>query len=807
MEKYICIHCHFYQPARENPWLEAIEVQDSAYPFYDWNERITAESYAPNAASRILDDADRIIKIVNNYSRISFNFGATLLDWMESRAPETYEAILEADKESQRIFSGHGSAIAQAHSHIILPLANRRDKETQIIWGIADFEERFERVPEGMWLPETAVDVETLEVLAERGIKFTILAANQASVAREGAVEPWQDVSGGRIDSTRPYKVILPSGNSVVIFFYNGPISRAVAFERLLGRGEDFSNRLLSGFRNDRSGPQLVHIATDGETYGHHHRHGDMALAWALDHLEKNSEVELTNYGQFLEKYPPSAEVEIAELTSWSCSHGVERWRSDCGCNSGAEPGWNQAWRGPLRTALDWLRDEVAPRYASAAEVLLTDPWQARNDYVSVISKRSPQTIDDFVERHARTTLDPSQKTTVLELMELQRYAQLMYTSCGWFFDDVSGIETVQVIEYATRVVQLAENRFDEDFETSFLFFLANAKSNVTPLDGREIYLSEGKPAIVDLPRVGAHYAISSLFEDYSERNRIYCYQIDRKDFQMVELGRARAAIGRIGVTSEITGESSLLCTGVLYMGDLSVSGGIRQDRGDADYQGLLEDFNNAVSSNDLAAIVRLLDKHFGEQTFSMRSLFRDEQRRIINQVWNSGIADAEAAYKQLYEEHRAVMLFQSDLNLPLPRIFRLTAEVSLNLSLRRAAEQDEVPLMLVQRLLNEARRFQIPLDEHPLSYRFQHMVEKHARALQLEPDDIHLMERLDDAVTLVQLLPFEVPLWKVQNAYHRTRRTVFSDTLARAAAGNAEAIRWVAQFRALGSKLSFGVV
>ena len=346
MKRYITIHSHFYQPARENPWLEAIERQESAFPYHDWNERIAAECYAPNATSRILDEQRRIVKIVNNYARISFNFGATLLAWMESEAPDTYEAILEADRESMDYFSGHGSAIAQAYSHMILPLATRRDKETQVAWGIFDFELRFGRRPEGMWLPESAVDVETLEVLAEQGIGFTILAPHQAARIREIGEEEWSDVNGSHVDPTRAYLARLPSGATINVFFYDGPISRAVAFERLLTSGEDFANRLMSGFSADREGPQLVHIATDGETYGHHHIHGDMALAFALEHLEKDPSVQLTNYGEFLELHPPKWEVEIAENTSWSCSHGIERWRSDCGCSAG-EPGWNQSWRAP----------------------------------------------------------------------------------------------------------------------------------------------------------------------------------------------------------------------------------------------------------------------------------------------------------------------------------------------------------------------------------------------------------------------------------------------------------------------------
>ncbi|MEC9372697.1 MAG: glycoside hydrolase, partial [Planctomycetota bacterium] len=266
MERYICLHGHFYQPPRENPWLERIQRQESAYPFHDWNERIQHECYAPNAAARMLDDDGRILRIINNYSRISFNFGPTLLAWMEFADPDAYHAIIEADRESVRRFSGHGSAMAQAYGHIILPLANSRDKRTQILWGIRDFRQRFGRDPEGMWLPETAVDLESLDIMAEHGLTFTILAPRQAQAIRAMGDEHWTDVSDERIDPTRAYEVRLPSGRTIAAFFYDGPISRGVAFERLLERGEHFADRLAGVFSEERDWPQLVHIATDGET-------------------------------------------------------------------------------------------------------------------------------------------------------------------------------------------------------------------------------------------------------------------------------------------------------------------------------------------------------------------------------------------------------------------------------------------------------------------------------------------------------------------------------------------------------------
>lgn len=352
MEKFICIHGHFYQPPRENAWLEVIEVQDSAHPYHDWNERISAECYAPNAVSRILENG--VIKdIVNNYSQISFNFGPTLLSWMEENDKETYEAILEADKESAKKFGGHGSAMAQVYNHIIMPLATRIEKETQIIWGIRDFKSRFSRRPEGMWLAETAVDIETLELLVENKIKFTVLAPRQAKSIRElGAVE-WQEVTASSINTKRAYEVKLPSGNSIIVYFYDGDASQSVAFNGLLNDGEKFANSLLGAIDTNDTEPQLINIATDGETYGHHHKHGDMALAFCLEAINEAKQVRITNYAEYSSLHPPKYEAQVHENSSWSCVHGVERWRNDCGCNSGGKPHWNQKWRKPLRDALD----------------------------------------------------------------------------------------------------------------------------------------------------------------------------------------------------------------------------------------------------------------------------------------------------------------------------------------------------------------------------------------------------------------------------------------------------------------------
>ncbi len=808
MERYICIHGHFYQPPRENPWLEEIEVQDSAYPFHDWNERITAECYATNGVSRILDGQNRIVQIVNNYARISFNFGPTLLSWMEEKAPSAYRTILAADRESQKYFAGHGSALAQVYNHMIMPLANKRDKYTQVFWGIRDFEKRFGRKPEGMWLAETAVDLETLEILAEFDIKFTILSPYQARRVRAKGSKQWQDVVGGHIDPTMAYLQKLPSGRTINLFFYDGPISQGVAFERLLSSGERFAHRLTGAFSNDRHWPQLVHIATDGETYGHHHRFGEMALAYALRYIESNNLAHITIYGEYLERHPPTYEVEILENTSWSCFHGIERWRSNCGCNSGANPGWNQEWRAPLRNTLDWLRDEITPAYDETGRHLLHDPWAARNDYIAVILDRSSESIARFLETHAIRKLRDVEKVTVLKLMELQRHAMLMYTSCGWFFDELSGIETVQIIQYAGRVIQLAEELFEQAFESPFLDRLEQARSNIPEYgDGRCIYERFIRPSVTDLYKVAAHFAVSSLFDTYNEKISIYSYTIDHQDIRIIEAGRPRIALGKAQVTSQVTCESALLTFGVLHFGDHNLTGGVRDFQGEESYTLMVQEVTNAFERADLPEVIRLLDKHFLDLTYSLKSLFRDEQRKILNVILTSTLEQAETVYRQLYEQNVPLMRFLSDLGTPPLKAFRTAAEFAINSHLRRALEEEDLDLERIRILLEEARVVQIALDAETLGYTLQRNIEQKMEQFFGNPADMTFLQRLESVVNLARSLPFEVNLWQTQNVYYGMLQTFYPHFLKKAEQGNASARLWVDHFRNLGDKLLVHVV
>jgi alpha-amylase/alpha-mannosidase (GH57 family) len=804
-DRYTCIHGHFYQPPRENPWLETVELQDSAYPYHDWNERITAECYAANSVSRILDSNDRIIQLVNNYSKISFNFGPTLLSWLEVRAPHVYEAILAADRESQKRFSGHGSAMAQVYNHMILPLANLRDRRTQILWGIQDFERRFKRKPEGMWLPETAVDLQSLEILAELEIRFTVLAPHQAQRVRASGGRAWRDVSGARIDPMQVYEQRLPSGRKIALFFYDGPIARAVAFEGLLSSGDHLAHRLVGAFSDERNRPQLVHIATDGESYGHHHRFGDMALAYALNTIEANQLARLTNYGEYLERHPPTQQVEIIEKTSWSCFHGIDRWWSNCGCNSGAHPGWNQSWRTPLRDALDELRDSVALPFEERGRELLTDPWSARNDYLSVIHDRSAENLERFFSRHAIRPLSAAEITTALKLLELQRHAMLMYTSCGWFFDELSGIETVQAMLFAGRCVQLAQDLFGDSLESRFTERLAAAKSNLPEYrDGRHIYDQCVRPAMVGWEQIGAHYAVSSLFESYPEQVKIYCYQTERKDYQGFENGVAKLAVGQVKLTSEITWESALLNFCVLHMGDHNVNCGVQEFRGNETEQ-MTREVVEPFLRGDFAEVIRFMDRRFGESNYSLRSLFRDEQRKVVEQILTSSLREAEAVYRQMYEHRAPMMRFLANLRIPLPKPFSVAAGIVLNEYLRRALEQEEINPERVHTLLETAKLEGVALDNTTLEFAYRHNLERIMERVLGKPQ-VDSLQQLDRAASLIDSVPFRVDLWKIQNSYYRLLETIYPGMRRQKEAGDDAARAWLACFESLGQKLAVKV-
>ena len=792
-ERYVCIHGHFYQPPRENPWLETVELQDSAAPYHDWNDRITAECYAPNGASRITDRENKIIRIMNNYSRMSFNFGPTLLSWLCDFAPRAYRMILDADHASAERHNGHGSAIAQVYNHIIMPLANERDARTQIRWGITDFEHRFGRKPEGMWLAETAVSRKVLDLMAEEGIKFTILAPHQCARVRRiagatdtSAVDPavdWMGTANATVDTKHPYLVPLDDGRSIVVYFYDGPASRAIAFEGLLNSGEEFGKRLLSVFSSPSTEhpeeASLSHVATDGESYGHHHRHGEMALSYAMHWLEDNHYAKLTNYSEFLSKFPPRWEAEVADDTSWSCAHGVERWRSDCGCNSG-KPGWNQKWRAPLREALDLLRDASAPLSEKLSASLFKDLWAARDAYISVILDRSQPVINAFFAEHQAHPLTEEERVTALELMELQRHTQLMYTSCGWFFDEISGIETVQVIAYAGRVLQLAAKLFGEPgaaLEKQFLDILANATSNIADLgDGAEVYRRYVTSMKIGLEQVGAHYAISSIFRPYPEDGEIFCYDVHRASHEVYSSGRGRVALGGARIYSRITEDTEEICFAVLHLGDQNISAAVRRyDSNNLEqvqkFKAFSKDVGLAMRRANLPEVIRLIDQTFGEMAYSLLSLFADEQHRILQTILNQTLTEMEDSLRKIYDDHASLLDFLTDTGIATPPALEVAANYAINAALRKALEAEPFDPDYVLSLVDRAAAEHITLNHQQLSFiSGQRMKRAMVRLEAAAAGDPTANGALTHALAMAETfrkVPFEVNLWGAQNIWN----------------------------------------
>ena len=807
-QRFLCIHGHFYQPPRENPWLEAVEIQDSAEPYHDWNERISAECYAPNSASRILDGDQRILNIVSNYAKISFNFGPTLLSWMEKASPEVYQAILNADRESMEQHSGHGAAIAQVYNHMIMPLANKADKRTQIIWGIRDFEKRFQRPPEGMWLAETAVDLESLELMAEMGIKYTILEPHQAAAFKKIGQEAWTrtDVDN-RIDPTRGYLCRLGSRRSITLFFYNGPISRGVAFDNLLESGEVFAEKLMAGFSEDGQVPQLLNIATDGETYGHHQNFGDMALAYALDYIESNQLARLTNYGEFLELHPADHEVQIHEFTSWSCSHGVERWKGNCGCNSGGHPQWNQEWRAPLRSALDWLRDRLANDFSRIGRKYLKDPWLARDDYIEVILRQDMEKAESFLARHCARELDTKDKIITLKLLEIQRQAMLMYTSCGWFFDELSGIETVQVIQYACRAVQLAEGIAEQGLEKAFVERLKLARSNFPEYgDGSYVYENFVLPSRVDLNKVGAHYAFSSLFEDYEERTNIFCYAVATEEYTRLASEGAILAMGRIHVASEITEETERLSFCVVRFGSHDFKGGVSSSYEKSTYDHMREELTSAFDKGLYTDIIDLMDRHFDTHSYSLTSLFRDEQRKILSLIINKNLEEFNETYERMYEHSRPLMEFVRDSGMPLPKTVLIAAQPALNSAVKKVFMREEIDAEAVQRLVEHIRKWQVKIDAPATEYFMRLTLENLMQQLLADPWNFQLMQRIEKLLRLSRDINTEMIMWQIQNIYYKLAHLVCRTQQSKARDGDHAAAVWLDTFYNIGLMLDFNM-
>ncbi len=804
-EKWVCIHGHFYQPPRENPWLEAIEPQPSAHPYRDWNERITAECYRPNAAARVVDNTNHIIKIVDNYERMSFNIGPTLMSWLEQSAPDVYQSLLAADKASIVRFGGHGSAMAQAYNHMIMPLASAADRATQVRWGIADFKHRYGRMPEGMWLPECAVDTASLEALAAEGILFTVLAPYQAKAWRPpgGA---WRTSA---VDTGRAYRCMLPSGKSIDLFFYDGATAQAVAFERLLADGHQIVSRMIARGPSEGSEPTLCHIATDGETYGHHHRYGDMALAWALTQVEGHWQgTRLTNYAEFRAVVPATWEVELAEETSWSCIHGVERWRSDCGCNSG-KPGWNQKWRRPLRDALDWLRAQAVHVLVTVGSSLFRDPWVARDAYIDVVLARTAAARDTFLATYASHELTTEERVRALSLMELARHSMLMYTSCGWFFDDLSGIETVQCMQYAARVAELIAEVGGTAVEMELVDRMALARSNVPDEgDGRRVWAQRVRPARVDPVKVGAHVAVHTLVEPHAAPSfDVYGYHVDFLDRIERRSGRARMVAGTVRVRSELTEVTTSLCFAGLHLGEQHVTGGVRPPPEPAVWDKVLAELTGALKTADVFAAQRVIDRHFPGAQLSLSSLLPGSRERVLDAVLGDAIAQAEAELATAYDTHLPLIRWLVAHELPVPSVLHTTAEATLRRRVLANLRGDAASFPQLRDHIAEASEVRVSLDTPEIalaaSEGLRRLLDRVATA---DGElDLTVLDTVASAAEVAVRMRSAVDLWFAQNATFRLLARI-PGLKRRAADKDARALQAVASLERIAASLRIAI-
>lgn len=773
--KFLTIHGHFYQPPRENPWLEAIELQDSALPFHDWNERICKECYNPNSVSRIVDNKNRILDIVNNYEYMSFNFGPTLLSWMEEFAPLTYERIIKADIDSITQHGGHGNAIAQVYNHIIMPLANEHDKETQVIWGIKDFEYRFGRKPEGIWLAETAVDDATLKVLVDNGIKFTILSPYQALKMKKSTDKEWQDVSWGNIDPARSYKYTLKCDptKSIDLFFYDGAISRSVAFDELLKDGNKFIKRLKEGVSEVRDYPQLVNIATDGESYGHHTKFGDMALSYVLKIKAEDEGFIITNYAEYLDKYRSDYEVDIKQNSSWSCFHGVGRWCEDCGCSTGGHPGWNQKWRKPLRDALDYLRDHLAEVFEKEGPKYFNDnPWTIRNKYIRVILDRSYTTIKKFQQENFKPDLSEEDKVRGMELLEIQRQAMLMYTSCGWFFSEISGIETVQIMKYAARAMQLVSRFSTENYEEKFLDILSQAKSNIAEFGtGKDIFERFVKPSVVSGKEIACLWAISSLYQDFEDEEDVYCYTVKRNYYQKVQKGTSTLIVGNIEIRSKVTLQKANLVFALMQYSGGDFHCAIKEFS-------TLEEFNELKTSliktfmlNPLTEIIRGIDEKFGKEYFTLKDIFIEERKKILQILLKDQLERFANTYKDMYDQGKSSIYHMQNLGLEIPNEFKISAGYALSHRYNDLLAQSNgfVEQSDIQEIMDinlEAKKMNIQIDKTPSNVNFAKRIITNLNRLtkSFEPQQADAVVELFD---IIEKLELQIDISEAQNIYY----------------------------------------
>ncbi len=765
----IVIHGHFYQPPRENPYLNVIEQQESAAPFHDWNHRILFECYRPNAFARVETHDGQVLKVVNNYEYLSFNIGPTLLSWLEAADPEVYRQILLADRHSAERLGGHGNAIAQVYNHIIMPLANWRDKLTQIRWGRADFRQRFGREPEGMWLAETAVDRETLEALVQEGLRFIVLAPSQAQRCRPMGAEgeqPWLEVGGSQIDPTRPYRCFVDDGKEsyIDVFFYDGPISRDMGFGPLLNSSSNFAHRLGQAVRGDRPQAQIVSVATDGETFGHHKHFTEKTLAYAFTVEFPQRDWAVTNYAHYLSQNPPTWEVVLKPVTAWSCAHGVGRWQDDCGC--GVEVG-KGLWRQPLRESLNWLRDRLIPIYVEAASAFFNDVWAARDGYMELLREslrhhmaQNSELLESFFLAHGDRALNTAEQVQALQLLEMQRHSLLMFTSCGWFFEELSRPEGVQILRYASRAMELAAEVSGVFLEPEFIDRLSLAPSAVFG-DGAAVYRQMVVTNRIGLRQIAANYAIGSLFTTYQRSQPFFCYTIQQQDYHLERLGTLSLAIGQIQITSSITLEAVTSMFAVLHLGGDDFHCHISSFDSRREYEQSKQHLIQAFRQASAATVVLAMVEHFGGDRFNLRHLFVEERHRLLHLLARETLNRLDQLYAQVYLDNYSLLASFRREGLPVPTELQVAAQITLeqrlHQELQRLEQGETLPLPEVQAVVSESRYLGCALRSQATARALTQYLMLQIRNLSHDADLTDSLGQIEETLNLAEALDLDL--------------------------------------------------
>ncbi|MBN2070752.1 MAG: DUF3536 domain-containing protein [Candidatus Krumholzibacteriota bacterium] len=824
-KRHLIIHGHFYQPPRENPWTQRIDRQESASPYHDWNERISRECYRPNARSRRLDGYGRVTRLVNNYEAISFNFGPTLLSWIEDKDPALIDQLAEADRASARRLGGKGNAVAQVYNHIIMPLANIQDQKTQIRWGVSDFEKRFERSPEGIWLAETAINDLSLGLLIDFGFRFAILSPFQAEKFRPlGKSGGWKTVDDGSIPTGRAYRSYTRTGKGkrrtdrfIDIFFYDARLSTDISFNHLLSNGDRLAEAISDSF--ERCGGDLVTIATDGEIYGHHEPFGDMALAYLIDEGARRYDISLTNFSAYLDSHETQFEVVLkagknGEGTAWSCSHGVGRWKEDCGCSTGGLPGWNQKWRTPLREGLDTLRDRLSAIFEKKGALLLTDPWQARDDYISVMTPRSVEKVSSFIREKSRVDLSDEDLSLACRLLEAQRNALLMFTSCGWFFNDISGIETVQLLKYAARAIELGGCEDAADIENEFLLALEKARSNTAPAGtGRDLYLEAKSSSSVRPSFLAGQYVLASSLSSTEASPEIFGYNFNISDDTVMEVSGITLNIGRVSMTSPYTLEKNDFKYILVVGTPARVACMLNECAGSEEFESMKSHFSALPADTDYFDIVADMADYFEGNIFVMRDLFSEDREKILGLLAKKQILEVKSIFEKLYFENREILRLFKETSLTPPESLLAPARAVLAERLSGEIDRwtesfDTAGLDGIKKVISESNYYGIELDKSRTLKIFTGFF-----LGMLSPMRESLSNKISDQLfTFAEYcreIDLELPHHDIQNEIFtilETRVGDAADRIATGAAGSGADLSDVVSFLRLAERFNFNI-